>query len=150
MNVSTNLKVRTTSKQGALMRKKSGGNTMKARRATDADIAIGERIRARRNQIEMSQEELGRALDVSFQQIQKYEKGINRISSGRLTELATTLQCSVTDLVGGADKTSAKSTPFSRYVASKEGVAIINAMAKISSPALRRHVINLVETLASH
>ena len=131
-------------------RNKSGGNVIKPRQASDADVAIGERIRARRNQIQMSQDDLGQALGVSFQQIQKYEKGINRISSGRLTELATTLQCSVTDLVGGADKTSAKSTPFSRYVASKEGVAIINAMAKISSPALRRHVINLVETLASH
>jgi len=149
MNVSTNLKVRTTSKQGALMRKKSGGNTMKARRATDADIAIGERIRARRNQIELSQEELGQALGVSFQQIQKYEKGVNRLSSGRLVELAATLQCSAADLIGGVEKASAKSTPFSRYAASKEGVAIINAMAKISSPALRRHVINLAETLAS-
>jgi hypothetical protein len=49
-----------------------------------------------------------------------------------------------------AKQPTTKSTPFSRYVASKEGVAIINAMAKISSPALRRHVINLVETLASH
>jgi transcriptional regulator with XRE-family HTH domain len=132
------------------MRKKSGSKSMKARQISDADIVIGESIKAQRNLIEMSQDDLGQALGVSFQQIQKYEKGINRISSGRLTELATTLQCSVTDLVGGADKTSAKSTPFSRYVASKEGVAIINAMAKISSPALRRHVINLVETLASH
>ena len=132
------------------MMKKSSSKSMKARQISDADIVIGESIKAQRNLIEMSQDDLGQALGVSFQQIQKYEKGINRISSGRLTELATTLQCSVTDLVGGADKTSAKSTPFSRYVASKEGVAIINAMAKISSPALRRHVINLVETLASH
>ena len=106
------------------MRKKSGSKSMKARQISDADIVIGESIKAQRNLIEMSQDDLGQALGVSFQQIQKYEKGINRISSGRLTELATTLQCSVTDLVGGADKTSAKSTPFSRYVASKEGVAI--------------------------
>ena len=60
----------------------------------------------------MSQDDLGQALGVSFQQIQEYEKGINRISSGRLIELANTLQCSVTDLVGGAEKGSAKSTPF--------------------------------------
>ena len=60
--------------------------TVKAnpRRVQDTDITIGERIKARRNQIEMSQEELGDALKVSFQQIQKYEKGINRLSSGRL------------------------------------------------------------------
>jgi transcriptional regulator with XRE-family HTH domain len=131
-------------------RTKSGSNMMNARRASDADVAIGERIRSRRNQIQMSQDELGQALGVSFQQIQKYEKGVNRLSSGRLVELAATLQCSAADLIGGVEKASAKSTPFSRYAASKEGVAIINAMSKISSPALRRHVINLVETLASH
>ena len=133
-----------------MRRRKSGSNMMKPRRASDADVAIGERIRARRNQIQMSQDELGRALDVSFQQIQKYEKGVNRLSSGGLVELAATLQCSAADLIGGAEKASAKSTPFSRFAASKEGVAIINAMSKIASPALRRHVINLVETLASH
>ena len=103
---------------------------MNARRASDADVAIGERIRARRNQIQISQDELGQALGVSFQQIQKYEKGVNRLSSGRLVELAATLQCSAADLIGGVEKASAKSTPFSRYAASKEGVAIINAMSK--------------------
>ena len=95
-------------------RTKSGSNMMKARRASDADVAIGERIRARRNQIQMSQDELGQALGVSFQQIQKYEKGVNRLSSGRLVELAVTLQCSAADLIGGVEKASAKSTPFSR------------------------------------
>ena len=94
-------------------RTKSGSNMMNARRASDADVAIGERIRARRNQIQMSQDELGQALGVSFQQIQKYEKGVNRLSSGRLVELAATLQCSAADLIGGVEKASAKSTPFS-------------------------------------
>ena len=56
--------------------------TVKAnpRRVQDTDIAIGERIRARRNQIEMSQEELGDALKVSFQQVQKYEKGLTELA----------------------------------------------------------------------
>jgi len=119
------------------------------RKVQDTDIAIGERIRARRNQIEMSQEELGDALHVSFQQVQKYEKGTNRLSSGRLLQLADALQCSVTDLIGDNENGSMKSTPFSRYAASKEGVAIINAMAKITSLALRRQIINLVESLST-
>jgi len=97
----------------------------------------------------MSQEDLGGALGVSFQQIQKYEKGVNRLSSGRLIQLATALQCSVTDLIGGGEKGSIKSTPFSRYAASKEGVAIINAMTKIPSIAVRRQVIGLVESLSA-
>ncbi len=118
--------------------KKKRGIKMNARRVQESDQAIGERILARRNQIEMSQEDLGSALGVSFQQIQKYEKGVNRLSSGRLIQLAHALQCSVTDLIGGEGNTPIVSTPFSRYAASKEGVAIINAMAKISSPAKLR------------
>lgn len=125
--------------------------TVKAnpRRVQDTDIAIGERIRARRNQIKMSQEELGDTLKVSFQQVQKYEKGTNRISSGRLLQLSEALQCGVTDLIGDRGSGSMKSTPFSRYASSKEGVAIINAMAKIPSLAVRRQVISLAESLSA-
>jgi transcriptional regulator with XRE-family HTH domain len=129
--------------------KKSRVARANPRRVQDTDVVIGERIRARRNQIEMSQEELGDALKVSFQQVQKYEKGTNRISSGRLLQLAEALKCGVTDLIGDSDTGSMKSTPFSRYAASKEGVAIINAMAKIPSSAIRRQVINLVESLSA-
>ena len=129
--------------------KKKRATKMNARRIQDSDIAIGERIRARRNQIEMSQENLGVSLGVSFQQIPKYEKGINRISSGRLIQLANALQCSATDLIGDAGKAPLASTPFSRYAASKEGVAIINAMARIPSLAVRRQVISLVESLST-
>jgi len=105
------------------------------RRVQDADIAIGDRIRSRRNLIEISQEELGDALKVSFQQIQKNEKGANRISSGRLLQLADALQCGVTDLIGESGNGLMKSTPFSRYTASKEGVAIINTTASIPPPS---------------
>jgi transcriptional regulator with XRE-family HTH domain len=129
--------------------KRKSGTKINARRIQDTDVAIGERIRARRSQIDISQETLGSALGVSFQQIQKYEKGLNRISSGRLIQPANALQCSATDLIGGGDKGSIKSTPFSRYAASKEGVAIINAMAKIPSMAVRRQLINFVESLSA-
>ena len=119
------------------------------RKVQESDIALGERIRARRNQIVMSQEDLGKALGVSFQQIQKYEKGTNRISSGRLIQIVNALQCSVTDLIGSGDSGPIKSTQFSRYASSKEGVAIINAMASIPSAAVRRHVISLAESLSA-
>jgi transcriptional regulator with XRE-family HTH domain len=88
-------------------------------------------------------------LKVSFQQVQKYEKGTNRISSGRLLQLAEALQCGVTDLIGESGTGSMKSTPVSRYAASKEGVAIIKAMAKIPSLAVRRQVISLAESLSA-
>lgn len=119
------------------------------RRISESGIAVGERIRARRNQIQMSQEELGGALGVSFQQVQKYENGTNRISSGRLIHIVAALQCSVTDLIGSGNSGPIKSTQFSRYASSKEGVAIINAMANIASAAVRRHVISLAESLSA-
>ena len=118
------------------------------RRISEADIAVGERIRARRNQMQMSQEELSRALGVSFQQVQKYENGRNRITSGRLLQIVVALKCSVTDLVGSGDDDPIKSTEFSRYAASKEGVAIINAMARIPSSAVRRQLLSLAESLS--
>ena len=94
------------------MKRKRGTKT-NARRVQDTDIALGERIRSRRNQIEMSQEDLAKYLAVSFQQIQKYEKGANRLSAGRLVQLADALQCSVSDLIGSGKTNSIKSTPFS-------------------------------------
>ena len=136
-------------KKKQLKGRKSSGRMASKGFPNPIDVHVGHRIRLRRTLLGMSQGKLANAIGLTFQQIQKYEKGVNRLSSGRLVELAATLQCSAADLIGGVEKASAKSTPFSRYAASKEGVAIINAMAKISSPALRRHVINLAETLAS-
>ena len=74
---------------------------------------------------------------------------MNRLSSGRLIQLADALQCGITDLIGESGTGSMKSTPFSRYAASKEGVAIINAMSKIPSLSVRRQIISLVESLSA-
>jgi DNA-binding transcriptional regulator YiaG len=94
--------------------KQKRGTKLNSRRVQDPDITIGERIRVRRHQIDMSQEELGGSLSVSFQQVQKYEKGVNRLSSERLIHLANALQCSVTDLIGVGGKDAIRSAPFSR------------------------------------
>jgi len=119
------------------------------RKAQDADRLIGERIRQRRNQMGMSQEELGEALGVTFQQVQKYEKGANRVTSGRLLDIASALECSINDLFGGVGDKGAKITPESRFASSREGVAIINAMARIGNIDLRRQVIRLAECLGT-
>lgn len=76
------------------MRKSKTGQAIQGTRGAGAiDRHIGARIRALRNLKEMSQEELGVALGVSFQQVQKYEKGMNRVSGGRLMQIASTLDC---------------------------------------------------------
>jgi hypothetical protein len=66
-----------------------------------------------------------------------------------LIQIANSLQYSVTDLIGSGNSGPIKSTQFSRYASSKEGVAIINAMANIPSVAVRRHVISLAESLSA-
>jgi transcriptional regulator with XRE-family HTH domain len=65
------------------------------RNTAEIESLIGERIRLRRIQVGMSQEQVGKALGVTFQQIQKYEKGANRVSSRRLVKIAEVLECNV-------------------------------------------------------
>ena len=90
-----------------------------------------------------------KALGVTFQQIQKSEKSVNLFGSGRLLKIADVIECNVTELFGGdSDAPTIISTPFSKFMATKNGVAIIEAMLKIKTPALRRTVIEVAEKLA--
>jgi transcriptional regulator with XRE-family HTH domain len=119
-----------------------------SRRSTaDADALIGGRVRSCRLQARMSQEVLGDALGISFQQIQKYEKGTNRIGAGRLLKIAEALNCDVMDFFAGTS-TGQTTTPLSKFMATADGIAIMEAMSKIKSPALRRTVIEIAEKLA--
>jgi transcriptional regulator with XRE-family HTH domain len=116
------------------------------RNTADAESVIGERIRLRRIQVGMSQDQLGKALGVTFQQIQKYEKGANRVSAGRIVKIAEALECSVMTFFEGLDRIDAPtSTPFTRFISSKDGIAIIEAMLKIRTHELRRTVIDIAE-----
>jgi transcriptional regulator with XRE-family HTH domain len=115
----------------------------------EADIIMGERIKARRNRVGLTQDELGKALGVSFQQVQKYEKGTNRVSTGKLMQICQTLDCSIAELTDGMGGKDAKITPASTFAASREGVAIIEAMSKIDDIAIRRSIIQLAERLAA-
>jgi transcriptional regulator with XRE-family HTH domain len=123
--------------------------SQKHRSTTDLDTLIGERVRSRRMETKMSQAILGEALGVTLQQIQKYEKGTDRIGSGRLLKIAGVLECDVMEFYAGvnSDQTIA-STPLLTFMATKDGVAIIKAMLKIKNEALRRTVIDIAEKLA--
>ena len=119
------------------------------RPAADIDALIGERVRSRRMQAKMSQAALGEALGVTLQQIQKYEEGTDRIGSGRLLEVAKVLECDVMEFyVTGNSDAKIGDAPFSTFMATKDGVAIIKAMLKIKNQALRRTVIDIAEKLA--
>ena len=76
--------------------------------ATKQDVAIGMRIRIRRDELKISQERLGKALGVTFQQIQKYEKGVNRVSAVSLVEICHILDVDPNYLLGWQVKTLAR------------------------------------------
>ena len=93
--------------------------------------------------------DLAASLGVSFQQVQKYEKGANRISAARLPVIAETLQCDTAFLIG--DMANGKKPPmvsrFATFMATREGTAILEAMIELDEPH-RKAVLNLARTLA--
>lgn len=120
------------------------------------DIHVGGRIRLRRNMLGMSQEKLGESLGITFQQIQKYEKGTNRVGASRLQAIASILEVPVAfffeDAPGGpaADGLSEESqtTYVVDFLSSTEGLRLNRAFVRISDPKVRAKIIDLVQTLA--
>lgn len=114
------------------------------------DIALGSRIRLRRRELGFSQEQLAREVGITFQQVQKYEHGTNRVSFSRLVEIAQALHCGVSDIVGDLDKPGANPA-FSRHLANlnEQGAAeLLDAYASIQAPKHRRAILNLAKQLA--
>ena len=122
------------------------------------DKHIGRRIRALRVILGMSQEKLAEALGITFQQVQKYENGTNRVSAGRLHHLASVLGVPVgrfyedapeRDLAPVAGDTDAVADLFGRVLSSPEGLRLVKGFADIEDAAVRRRVADLCETLAA-
>ena len=122
------------------------------------DRHVGSRVRMRRMLIGMSQEKLGEALGLTFQQVQKYEKGTNRIGASRLHRIASVLSVPVEFFYEGAPHGSAAGTGFaespsstymSDFLSSNEGVQLVKAFLAIKDPKIRRKVVELIAVLAS-
>ena len=114
------------------------------------DIALGSRIRLRRRELGYSQEQLAREVGITFQQVQKYEHGTNRVSFSRLVEIAQALHCGISDIFGDLDKPG-ESTAFSRHLASLNepgATELLDAYASIQAPKHRRAILNLAKQLA--
>ena len=121
------------------------------------DKHVGSRIRLRRMMLGMSQGTLGTALGLTFQQVQKYEKGANRVGASRLQQLSQTLQVPVTFFFEGApaapgcpqpmDETPAP-TYVSDFLATSEGIALTQAFMRIKDANLRRRIVDLVQGIA--
>jgi transcriptional regulator with XRE-family HTH domain len=118
------------------------------------DIHVGKRLRMRRLMLDMSQEALADALGLTFQQVQKYEKGANRVGASRLQRLSEVLQVPVgfffeglaSKATGKGEGTAALSY-VSDFVASSDGLALIRSFSKISDAKLRRSIVELVERM---
>lgn len=121
------------------------------------DRHVGSRVRMRRMLAGISQEKLGEALGLTFQQVQKYEKGSNRISASRLQQIANLLDVPVAFFFDGAPggsvpadgfADSGASTYIADFMSSSEGVQLGKAFAAIKNPKVRRRLIDLAESLA--
>jgi len=124
------------------------------------DKHVGSRVRMRRMMLGMSQEKLGDALGLTFQQVQKYEKGTNRIGASRLQQISHILQVPVSFFFEGAPSAHASSkadgmgeAPSPAYVsdflATSDGLALTKAFMRIDDSKLRRRIVDLVEQIAS-
>lgn len=119
------------------------------------DIHVGGRVRLRRMMLGMSQEKLGEQLGITFQQIQKYEKGTNRIGASRLQNIASVLSVPVGFFFDGAPghgEASASDSKSGSYVvdflSSSEGLQLNRAFVRISDAKVRRRIVDLVRALA--
>ena len=122
------------------------------------DRYVGARVRMRRLMLGMSQELLGSAVGVSFQQIQKYEKGTNRVSASRLQQFANILNVPASFFFEGAEPSSLKrrtkvgaiaEDQISEFISSSDGLRLIECYTKIKSSETKRIVRELVEDIAN-
>ena len=130
---------------------------MPKKQANPIDVQIGNRVRIRRMLIGMSQERLGDMLGLTFQQVQKYEKGVNRIGAGRLFEVARILNVPVdffyegvaAQLTGQPGVNEPEGAPpVMEFVSSGEGLQLSLAFMKIKDAKVRKRVLDLVKSLA--
>jgi transcriptional regulator with XRE-family HTH domain len=130
---------------------------MPKKQANPIDAQVGNRVRLRRMLVGMSQEKLGEMLGLTFQQVQKYEKGVNRIGAGRLYQVASILGVTVSyfyedvsdrepnGLVPANDHAT---PPVMEFLSSGEGLQLALAFMRIKEPKVRKRVLDLVKSLS--
>ena len=124
-----------------------------AKRPNPTDVYVGSRVRMRRKMLGLSQEKLGDKLGITFQQIQKYEKGTNRVGASRLQAMATAMEVPVSyffpdtgQAQGGLQEEGAAF--MMDFMSTSEGLELSRAFTRIRSPKVRRKVVELVRAMA--
>lgn len=122
------------------------------------DRIVGQRLRWRRRELKLTQEQLGERLGLTFQQVQKYEKGVNRISAGRLFEIAQALGITITYFYEGVDElleatpgmtVHEEDHPPSLPVMDGEAMELVKAFQKIGDKSLRRSLLETIRAAAA-
>ena len=124
------------------------------------DVHVGARVRLRRTLLGMSQEKLGEAIGLTFQQVQKYERGANRIGASRLFDLSRILDVPVSFFFDDAPETDLESYHYEGVeeepqlieidpMAKKETLDLVRAYYKVSDPAVRKRIFELTKSLAN-
>jgi len=131
-------------------------------RPSPIDVHVGSRVRLRRTLLGMSQERLGEALGLTFQQVQKYERGVNRIGASRLFDLSRVLDVPISfffdDMpgqVGGSQSFARRNSGFSEEgqgfeddtLHRRETLELVRAYYRIQDPAVRRRVFDLIKAM---
>jgi transcriptional regulator with XRE-family HTH domain len=137
-------------------RSKQGERSVPKKQANPVDAHVGNRVRLRRMLVGMSQEKLGDLLGLTFQQVQKYEKGVNRIAAGRLFEISGILGVPVSFFYEDVDghrsagfAEGGEPPPVMEFVSSGEGLQLSLAFMRIEDPKVRRRILDLVRSLAT-
>jgi transcriptional regulator with XRE-family HTH domain len=125
-----------------------------ARRADSRDAEVGRRVRSRRLECRLSQTELADRIGVTFQQVQKYEKGVNRIGAGRLQRISEALEVPIPFFFDATPNTAARNAPSSSpesvfgFMQTSGSVRIVKAFHKIKSRKARQLLVGMVEEFA--
>jgi transcriptional regulator with XRE-family HTH domain len=131
---------------------------MSTKAPNPVDKYVGSRVRMRRIMLGMSQEKLGEALGLTFQQVQKYEKGTNRVGASRIQQISEILRVPVSFLFEGGPSGIATTDGYgegtspayvSDFLATSEGLALTRAFTRISDAKLRRSIVEVVEQIAA-
>lgn len=146
---------------GQMSRDEPAERTEREHRPSPIDVHVGGRVRLRRTLLGMSQEKLGEALGLTFQQVQKYERGVNRIGASRLFDIARVLDVPIgfffddmPDALGGGNRTR-----LGGFAEGQEGfeddtlnrretLELVRAYYRITEPAVRKRVFDLIKSLA--
>jgi transcriptional regulator with XRE-family HTH domain len=120
--------------------------------ADPLDIALGQHIRAMRRELNLSQQALAARVGLTFQQVQKYEKGVNRVSFSRLVAIARALECTVGDLIRGIEKgipNNAATNSLMSNIRTSGAADLLKAYTAIQTPQRRKALLDLARELAT-